>query len=640
MFPQQSGPAPQNRQKALYQKHAPCTKKRQNSQFRPHDQNQPLLFTNNLNYGEQLFIYSQTLSVSPIAVIAVNHKGIIKYLNPAFLTLTEFSAQELIEKKISSLYRRYKEISIFKHLQKVLTSRKQFQGKCQTHKKSGSSYWQEEFIYAIKHSRGTRYIIGFLQDITMHIQSKKLITHMAFHDLLTDLPNRILFNGELESALKQANVSGQKLAIILLDLDRFKIINDTLGHTIGDQLIQNVASRLREKLDPHDTIARMGGDEFIILLPYIYNFQEIFDKIQAIREMFRQPFKFNHHQLHINVSMGISLYPEDGQDAPSLIKHADAALYEAKNSGRNHHKFYTAKLNDSAFNELAIEMSLRQALEDKRFQLFYQPQVSFKTGKITGVEALIRWHDPELGLIMPDRFIPLAEETGLIVPIGEWVLWEACAQNAAWQKAGFPSFKIAVNLSARQFQEPDLVEKILSICQETGLDPQLLDLEITESILMKDLNITKMILQWLKKKGVSITIDDFGTGYSSLKYLKRFPISTIKIDRSFIRDSLSNPDDAALVTTICSIAQNLNIQIIAEGVETEEQLRFLHDLGCDSFQGYFFSQPLPATELTALLKQGRCIKNDQICLQAIQNQITVQNNTISTSTNLNPPKPQ
>jgi diguanylate cyclase (GGDEF)-like protein/PAS domain S-box-containing protein len=563
--------------------------------------------TDLLKTTDKLSIFSQTIALCPMSVIVVNQDGVIQYCNPAFLALTKFKASELLGNSLTDLIQKYQSIVLFSNMQKALLAKTLSRSKQQTRNKSDKVYWESETFTPLPKQSTSTYFIGYLQDITSQMHSKEMVSRMAFYDLLTDLPNRILFSGELEATLKQSKISGQKLAVVLLDLDRFKVINETLGHTIGDQLIQNVAARLRDKLDPHDILARMGGDEFILLLPYVNSFQQVFNKIQSIRDMFKLPFEFNHQRLHISVSIGISLFPEDGQDTQSLIKHADSALYEAKNSGRNHHKFYSAKSDKNAMHDLTIEMALRQAIEQQHFKLFYQPQVSFKTGKIIGAEALIRWYDPELGIIMPDRFISLAEETGLIVPLGEWVLREACAQSVRWQNAGFDEFKMAVNISVRQFQEPELVETILNICQEAKLAPRFLDLEITESILMKDINIAKMILQWLSKKGMTITIDDFGTGYSALKFLKRLPIRTIKIDRSFIRDSISNPDDAALVTTICSIANNLDVHVIAEGIETEPQLQFLHRLGCDAFQGYYFSRPIPEKEFTLLLQEKRSL---------------------------------
>jgi len=430
---------------------------------------------------------------------------------------------------------------------------------------------------------------------------------MTNYDALTDLPNRSLFNQRLTLAVTAACKNRHQLAVILLGLDRFKVINNTLGHSVGDQLIQDVGKRLLKNLDPKDTLARMGGDEFLLLFPEVLSYQETSRKAHRILALFSKSFQFENQEIFIKASMGISLFPEDGTGHQLLLKNADAALNEAKRSGRNLFKFYTAKLDATATGELTLETALRRALEHEELILHYQPQVSFATGKIIGMEALVRWKHPQRGLIPPDKFIPLAEKTGLIVPMGKWILKTACNQVTQWHAQGFSSLRIAVNLSARQFQEPELVEAVLEICKQTKLDPKFLELEITESIFMNDLNITNMILQWLSKKGITIAIDDFGTGYSSLTYLKQLPIHTLKIDRSFVKDCLTNADDAALVTTITSIAKNLHMKITAEGVEEEPQLTFLRDLGCHDFQGYFFSKPLPAQEFTTLLLEGRSL---------------------------------
>jgi EAL domain-containing protein (putative c-di-GMP-specific phosphodiesterase class I) len=349
----------------------------------------------------------------------------------------------------------------------------------------------------------------------------------------------------------------------------------------------------------------MGGDEFVILLHDVANIQEAFKKIQGIMEIFRLPFACEGHELHVNASMGVSLYPEDGETPLALLRNADTALYEAKDSGRNHYKFYTAKLNASAFERLALETALRHALEKEQFCVYYQPKINIANQAIMGMEALVRWNHPELGLIPPDQFIPLAEETGLIVPLGKWVLKTACYQTQAWHQVGYNHLQIAVNLSARQFQESELVEMVLGVCQEVGFDPSFLELEITESILMKDLAVTTMILRWFNKKGITIAIDDFGIGYSSLAYLKRFPISNLKIDRSFIRDCLATPDDSSLVNTMVTIAHNLSMQVTAEGVETREQLEFLRQLGCETAQGYYFSPPVSAANFMRLLQEWK-----------------------------------
>ncbi|MCK5218278.1 EAL domain-containing protein, partial [bacterium] len=535
-------------------------------------------------------------------------QGDIKYANTHFTQLTGYTLEEILKLNLNFFYPGNQDTDDYKKTWNTITAGKKWAGEFRLRKKSGELFWGLASLKPLPDSQGQiSHYLCYLEDITAHKQSEKLIEHMALYDPLTGLPNRSLFNDRLKLALEESHLLGHQAAVALLDLDRFKVVNDTLGHTIGDHLLLLVGKRLSETLQEGDTLARMGQDEFIVLLPHIQNFREALTKIKALMDSLQKPFLCENHELQISASIGICLYPEDGQDHISLLKNADMALNEAKNSGSNHYKFYTSQLNTSALKRLSMETSMRHALEREEFQVFYQPQVSLRTGRITGMEALLRWQHPTSGMIMPDQFIPLAEETGLIVPLGKWVLKTACLQNIAWQNQGFPPLRIGVNLSGRQFQEPELVEMVLGVCQDTGMDPRLLELELTESILMRDVNVTAMVLRWLNKKGIKIAIDDFGTGYSSLTYLKRFPINNLKIDRSFIQECLTNTDDTAIVTTITYMAHSLKVKVTAEGVEDANQLDFLTHLGCDEFQGYLFSPPIPALESSALLKDRRSI---------------------------------
>lgn len=429
------------------------------------------------------------------------------------------------------------------------------------------------------------------------------LNHLAYHDVLTDLPNRILFEDRLTQALILAERNRQTLGVLFLSLDRFKKVHDTLGHAIGDKLLQKVAERLRSSAHKGETVARFEGDEFALLLTQIGGTEgeDVVEVIFQINESLALPFTIDEHELFITVSIGISLYPDDGADASTLLKNADAALYRAREQGGNNYQFYTADLNAKALKRLTLENSLRRALERSEFEIYYQPVLDSNTRKIVGMEALLRWHHPELGLVQPVEFIPLAEDTGMIVPIGEWVLRTACAQSKSWQEAGFAPLSLAVNLSARQFQQQNLLEVVVGILQETGLDSHDLELELTESSIMKNAESAVQTLGALKAMGIKIAIDDFGTGYSSLGYLKRLPIDTLKIDRSFVSDLTTDPDDAALVMAIITLAHNLSLKVIAEGVETEEQLGFLHLLKCDEWQGYLFSKPVPVNAFEELL---------------------------------------
>jgi len=436
-------------------------------------------------------------------------------------------------------------------------------------------------------------------------QAEATIRYQAFHDLLTGLPNRMLFNDRLPLALANAHRNGTMLAVMFLDLDRFKTINDTLGHAIGDQLLQAVATRLAGCLREGDTIARWGGDEFTLLLPQINNTEDAAKAAQRLSKALKPAFQLGVHELYISCSIGIALYPHDGEDAQTLLKNADAALYRVKEQGRNGYQIYTPAINSQASALLALESSLHHALERQQFVLHYQPQINVNTGQITGMEALLRWQHPELGLIPPRVFIALAEENGLIVPIGEWVLRTACAQNKAWQVAGLPHLRMAVNLSARQFQQPHLVETVAQTLAETRLSPCHLELEITETVVMHDVDFTTSTLKDLQAMGVNLAVDDFGTGYSSLGYLKRFPLNTIKIDQSFIRELTIDPNDAAIVTAVIALGRGLNLNVVAEGVETQAQLDYLRSHHCEEMQGYLFSKPMPLEEATEFLQKDR-----------------------------------
>ncbi|WP_298039001.1 EAL domain-containing protein [uncultured Desulfuromonas sp.] len=453
-----------------------------------------------------------------------------------------------------------------------------------------------------------RGVIESSRDITERLQvealleeNDKWLQHLAFHDPLTGLPNRALLRDRLKQAMGKARRQERKVALLFLDLDRFKNINDSLGHPAGDRLLMKVAERLRGCVREADTVARQGGDEFLVVLEGVENAGGAAEVARKILRALAGEFVLEGHKLFITTSIGISLFPDDGESLDALLKNSDIAMYHAKAQGRNTYQFYAPTLNVRTEESLVMEASLRAGLEEDQFLLHYQPQHDLETGAIVGVEALLRWEHPTRGLVPPGDFIPLAEETGLIVPLGEWVLERACSQARAWQDAGSPPVRMAVNISPRQFRGARFVERVERVLGQTGLDPELLELEITEGLLMEDVQGAIATLGALKAMGVHLSIDDFGTGYSSLSYLKRFPISKLKIDRSFVAEIAVNPDDAAIAASIIALARNLRLDVIAEGVETKEQVGVLLEKGCRQGQGFLFCRPLPAGEVAGLM---------------------------------------
>ncbi|HUK55265.1 MAG TPA: EAL domain-containing protein [Nitrospiria bacterium] len=442
------------------------------------------------------------------------------------------------------------------------------------------------------------------REIAERKQAEERIVYLAYHDGLTDLPNRRLFEDRLGQELSRLPWRKRAMAVLFLDIDRFKQINDHLGHHIGDALLVAFSERLKRCLRPGDTIARLGGDEFAILLTDLARERDVSLIVQKIFDSLAKPIPIEGSDLFVTTSIGVSLSPQNGEDPPTLLKTADMAMYRAKDDGGNSFQYYDPALQTHKSEWLSLETALRQALERGEFLLHYQPQVDLDSGRIVGVEALIRWKHSERGLVPPVKFIPLAEETGLIIPIGEWVLRTACAQAVAWRSGGFKELRIAVNLSPRQFRQKNLIETVGRVLKETGIDPRCVELELTESI-MQNAEASVKALRRLKDMGLEISIDDFGMGYSSLSYLKRFPINTLKIDQAFIRHLTDDPDDPMIVTAIITLAHNLRLKAIAEGVETAEQLKLLRLLRCDRIQGYYFSHPLPADEMTGLLAEDR-----------------------------------
>jgi diguanylate cyclase (GGDEF)-like protein/PAS domain S-box-containing protein len=473
----------------------------------------------------------------------------------------------------------------------------------EAYRRDGTKKWLMLSLRAVSDARlNLAYHEGTVEDISERKVAEERIQYLAYYDALTGLPNRTLLQDRLSNALARARRQKDKVALLFLDLDRFKFVNDSLGHSVGDLLLQAVAERLKKWSRAQDTVARQGGDEFLIVMTDVHDIPGAAIAAERLMDAMTAEFIVQGHSLSVSCSVGISIFPEHGADGEALIKNADAAMYSAKDYGRDNFRFFTEDMNVQVAARLNLENSLRLALEKKELYLVYQPQMDIGTGRITGLEALLRWQSPELGLVPPAEFIPIAENSRLIMPIGEWVLRTACTQARKWQDDGLPPLPVAVNVSAAQFLHGGFRELIRSVLRDTGLPSQYLELELTESLLLSNADATFVVLQELKAMGLKLAIDDFGTGYSSFSYLKHFPIGKLKIDRSFIRDVAIGPDDAAITAAIISMAKTLNLKVIAEGVETEAQMSFLRDHHCDEIQGYYFSKPLSIGEVVEKLR--------------------------------------
>jgi diguanylate cyclase (GGDEF)-like protein/PAS domain S-box-containing protein len=551
-----------------------------------------------------------TLNSIGDAVVCTDISGDITFLNPVAEAMTGWSFAEAVGRPMVEVFRTLSatsteptettaEVAILQirsvHLppSAVLIRR------------DGLEIPIEDTIAAIHDRQGQAIgaVIVF-RDVSVARAMAQQITHSAEHDFLTGLPNRMLLNDRISQAIASARRHTKQVAVLFLDLDGFKHINDSLGHPIGDKLLQSVATRLAAFVRGADTVSRQGGDEFVVLLPDLKHPEDAAVMAGRILRDVAKPHLIDQYELHVTTSIGVSVFPDDGADAETLIKNADTAMYQAKENGRQSFQFFMPAMNARAVERQSIEEGLRRALEREEFTLHYQPKINVKTGAITGAEALIRWTHPTRGPIPPAQFIPIAEDCGLILPIGRWVLRHAAEQAQAWVHAGLRPMTMAVNVSAVEFRDDDFLGSLLTILDESRLNPHALELELTESVLMKRVASTAFILQTLRKAGVQVAIDDFGTGYSSLSYLRRFPIDTLKIDQSFVGQIASGDEDAAIVTAVIGMARSLKLRVVAEGVETFEELEFLHAHHCEEAQGYFFSRPVPAEQFAKLLKGG------------------------------------
>lgn len=543
------------------------------------------------------------------AIIATDEKGIVTFSNYEAQKLFSLSEEQFMNKNFDDILYSLRDqdgksrnVSLDVVLNKG--SKLEFESVSIIVSKDGKEYFISGNITPIWNEVdeivGT---VSAIKDITELKRNEKKIYNMEYFDSITGLPNKMLFLDRLNVGLANARRSCTKLAVIVLDLDNFKTINDTLSHAFGDRILMQIAEKIKGLLREADTVARFGGDEFIILQPGLKDITDITRVADRIIESFRSPWILEGREYYITASMGIAIYPNDGLDESTLVKNADIAMYRAKDKGKNNYEMFMESMNRKIIDKLNLENALRHAIEKEDFVLYYQPQIDIVTGEIISVEALIRWNREGVGLVQPLEFIPVAEESSLIIPLGEWVLKTACKQNVKWISSGFKPLLMAVNLSAKQFQQRDLVEMIDRILHETGMEPTLLELEITESTAMQDIDFTIEVLKRLREKGIRISLDDFGTGYSSLNYLKILPLDTLKIDKSFIHDIALNPNEEAIAKSVIGIAHKMNLMVVAEGVETNDQLEFLKVHMCDKVQGYLLSKPLPSDQIVEILKK-------------------------------------
>lgn len=553
--------------------------------------------------GEQLHVAANAIENAAEGVMICDAEERIISVNKAFSRITGYSAEEVFGRTADMLVAEDQTRASRAEIARTVQQHGHWKGELWSCKKGGERYLEERSVSAVKDDddRIVNYIILF-SDVTKQKEDEQRLQFLAHHDPLTGLANRTLFHHRCEEALLRAERHNTKAAVMFIDLDHFKTVNDSLGHAYGDDLLKNAASQLQECVRKTDTVARLGGDEFTVLLNEVGDSSDVALIAKKILDRLSAPITIAGHEIYVSASLGISWFPDDGRSASSLIKNADAAMFAAKEQGRNNYQFFSAEMNAEALEALMMASSLRLAIEREELVLEYQPRIDLNAGEVMGVEALVRWNHPNLGRIMPAQFIGIAERTGLIDPLGSWVLRKACWQMVEWRRSGLAPQRVAVNLSARQFIQPDLTERIAAILQETGLEAGALEVEVTESMVMHDPQRAAVILERLKEMGVAVAIDDFGTGYSSLSYLKRFPIDYIKIDQSFVRGIPLDAEDVGITNAIIAMAKTLDVKLIAEGVDKAEQLAFLKEEGCNEGQGYLISTPIPADGVLRFLR--------------------------------------
>lgn len=551
----------------------------------------------------QMRLWAKVFEGSNEAIMITDSNLNIISVNRAYQTIMGFSEAEVVGIDTKAVGAKLHTYSFFRNLVSILKEQGHWQGELANQRKNGEIFPSWYSISLVPNAQGEpENYIAIFNDITEYKNSRAQIDFLAHHDNLTGLPNRVLLNDRLEMAINTATRQSEKIGVLFIDLDRFKNVNDSLGHSVGDQLLKEAAKRLSSIVRTGDTVSRLGGDEFVVLFPKVKDETNLADLTIKLRDVLQHPYSIGGISLHITPSIGIAIFPDDGDNVNTLIKNADAAMYLAKEKGRNNYQFYTPLLNSRTLDRLKLESDLRLALNHGGFELHYQPQIFAHSGNLWGAEALVRWRHPERGLVSPADFIPIAEETGLIIPLGEWVFAEAARQVTAWRKQGLLNLVVSVNISAVQFRKDDFVERIKTILKEEGAAAHSLELELTESILMHDMESSIETLKYLRELGFRIAIDDFGTGFSSLNYLRRLPVNVLKIDQSFVREMLAEQASLAIVESIISLAHSLGKETIAEGVETQAELDVLTERGCRLMQGYYFSKPLPVLNFEAWVR--------------------------------------
>ena len=552
-----------------------------------------------LQLDERLTKLFKTVESSPVMIMITDSTGIIEKVNSKLCQFTGYDPEELIGESTSLLGE--VDAQTAQEMHRKLDSGNEWAGKLCSLKKNGETFWEEVSIFPIQDSEGlTTHHVKVAEDITVRKSTEETIKFLAYYDNLTNLPNRRLFIDRLKFSINRNRREQELLAVMSLDLDNFKKINNALGHTLGDRVLKVVSERFSECLRSSDTVAHYSGDSFMILLSKITHSQHVAIVAEKMLSSLDEPIALDGHEFHITASIGITLFPEDGDDASRLLKNAGLALQRAKSEGGNCYHYFAPAMHEAAVRRISMESNLRRGLRQQEFLLQYQPQFDCRSGRLSGMEALVRWRDPARGIVPPADFIPLSEETGFIVPLSEWVLRTACQKRKEWDLLGFPPVRISVNLSPRQFLQKNIPQMIAGILQDSRLPAELLEVEITENALTEDVNTARQILTSLRDMGISIAVDDFGTGYSSLSQLKTYPINVLKVDRSFIKNMLDDTSSSAIVCAVIAMSHEMGLKVVAEGVETDEQDRFLKDHHCDCVQGFLYGRPMDEDEITRL----------------------------------------